>query len=161
MERWEQARLESVRRKIDTIYIQNGYGGIESEYKVDLAQGRLWEFHREIIDPNGEPMDQDNYTVRDKDAENEGFTLLCRLEPERVETFRVNCVYHGLLDWEEEYCQSTICGGTWYLTIRFADGTEKKSWGTLPDREPKSYEDIRQDFQNLTGRGLLEEKDHQ
>ena len=73
----------------------------------------------------------------------------------------MNCVYHGLLDWEEEYCQSTICGGTWYLTIRFADGTEKKSWGTLPDREPKSYEDIRQDFQNLTGRGLLEEKDHQ
>ena len=159
--RWKQARQQSVLREIDAIYIQNGYWGIESEYKVDLAGGKLWAFHREMLDPNGEPMDRDNYTVRDKDAENEGFTLLCRLEPERVETFRVNCVYHGLLDWEEEYCQSTICGGTWYLTIRFADGTEKKSWGTLPDREPKSYEDIRQDFQNLTGRGLLEEKDHQ
>ena len=105
-------------------------------------------------------MDRDNYTVRDKGAENEGFTLLGQLEPEKVAAFRVNCVYHGLLELEEEYCQGAICGGTWYLTIRFADGTEQKSWGALPDREPENYEDIRQDFRDLTGWGLLEAKSH-
>lgn len=158
--RWKQARQQSVLREIDAIYIQNGYWGIESEYKVDLAGGKLWAFHREMLDPNGEPMDRDNYTVRDKGAENEGFTLLGQLEPEKVAAFRVNCVYHGLLELEEEYCQGAICGGTWYLTIRFADGTEQKSWGALPDREPENYEDIRQDFRDLTGWGLLEAKSH-
>ena len=82
--RWKQARQQSVLREIDAIYIQNGYWGIESEYKVDLAGGKLWAFHREMLDPNGEPMDRDNYTVRDKGAENEGFTLLGQLEPEKV-----------------------------------------------------------------------------
>ena len=145
-------------RPIDAIYIRNGYYGIHSEYKVDLTAGKLWEFHRKMIDPNGSTMDWNNYTTRDPMAENEGFTTCTDLDPKKIPAFRRSCILHGLLFWRSSYDNGNMDAGSWYLTIRFADGSEKESWGVLMDPAPRNWETIRRDFQELTGWSLLEEK---
>ena len=138
-------------KKIQTIYIWHSTMAICSpEYKVDLENGLLWEYHSSPFDPEG-------YQPRFAGGENEGFTTSSAFTPEKAAAFQENCARHGFGRWKEEYSNPRIMDGHhWGVTIQFADGTQRDTRGS--NAYPPGWDELREDFRELTGKDLLGER---
>lgn len=66
--------------------IINYWGIPNSERIVDLNSGEIW-----IFDSSRDP-ETNEYLTRDKNAENQGYTLLCELTPAQI--WRLQVVFH-------------------------------------------------------------------
>lgn len=136
-------------KRIAAVYIWHSSMGIRSpEYKVDLENGLLWEYHASPYDPGG-------YIPRNGMAENEGFSTVSPLVPEKAEKFWRNSMAHGLGRWKKEYQDPYVMDGHhWKVIVCFADGTQRNTYGS--NAYPLSWGSIRRDLVELTGKDLLE-----
>jgi len=124
----------------------SSFGMTEGEYRIDL-DGRSFLIFRHF-------SDYEDFAPRDPDAENEGFTLVCELSDEAVETFRGQCEHSKLTRWKEQYYNNDICDGhQWSMVITFADGTIKEIFGS--NEYPDSWDKMRIAFRELTGIDVL------
>lgn len=126
--------------KIDSIYIAHmEMGKVYVQYKVDLVNNMYWENRKEY--PVGEDCD-------------DRFVLVTELEKEAVIGFRFASLFHGINFWKEQYLLDGVYDGhQWKMIITYSDGREKCIYGS--NSYPSTYEELKQDFINLTGQDIL------
>ena len=133
-------------KPIDIVYVYHeGFGQRFPEYKIDLKNKKFWEFTSEGYE---------NYTARDSSSENEGFTFVCNLEDDKIETFIQDSSKYGFTNWNESYKDYSIVDGhQWGITIMFSDSTKKEIMGS--NEYPETWNDLNDAFETLTGKLLL------
>lgn len=134
-------------KDIASIYVYHSSFGIkDTEYKIDLENHSVWEFFI---------YDYSDYTLRDTNAENEGFTFVSELSEEKIQGFIRESARHGFTLWESDYYNEHIMDGhQWGITIFFADGTEKEIHGS--NAYPDTWNSLKKDFEDLTGINILQ-----
>lgn len=94
------------------IYIYHeAFGQRYPEYKIDLKNKKFWEFTSDGYE---------NYIARDSSVENEGFTFVCSLDDDKIETFILDSSRYGFTKWKKSYRNNKILDGhQWGITIVF------------------------------------------
>ncbi|MDR1674633.1 MAG: sigma-70 family RNA polymerase sigma factor [Oscillospiraceae bacterium] len=114
------------------------------EYLVDLENGRHWRFS---------PSDRTPYNpdaVRDKNAANGGYDLVCDLTEDKIAAFCAEADSFGFTSWNASYIDPSIADGhSWDVTITFLDGSVKNISGS--NKYPDTWEDMGGAFWRLTG----------
>jgi hypothetical protein len=115
------------------------------EYKIDFKNQKLLKFNYFLYD----------HVPRDVTAENEGYTFICELEEQKIETFTTDAEKTGLADWRGNYTNYNIMDGMrWIMTIYFSDGTQKKIEGSTKGF-PDNWDDMMPVFAALTGEDIF------
>jgi hypothetical protein len=142
--------VKTYQKPIDVIYIYHeGFGQRYPEYKIDLKNRKFWEFTSDGYE---------NFIARDSSAENEGFTFVCSLDDDKIETFILDSSRYGFTKWKKSYKNNKILDGhQWGITIMFSDSTKKEIIGS--NKYPKTWNDMYDTFENLTGKKVLLYKD--
>lgn len=125
--------------------IINYWGIPNRERIVDLNSGEIW-----IFDPSKDP-ETNEYLTRDKNAENQGYTLLCELTPAQIR--RMQVVFHlcGVQNWKEKYSHiRAFDANSWSTSVTYADGSESVSFGLHLDR-PIRHDILAWYLRQLTG----------
>ena len=137
---------KTVQKPVDAIYVYHeGFGQRFPEYKIDLKNKEFWEFTSDV---------GANYIARDPSSKNEGFTLICNLEDDNIETFIQDSSRYGFTTWNESYTNDSVVDGhQWGITILFSDSTKKEITGS--NKYPKTWNDMYDAFENLTGEDIL------
>lgn len=144
------AGIKTYQKPIDIIYIYHeAFGQRYPEYKIDLKNKKFWEFTSDGYE---------NYIARDSSSENEGFTFVCSLDDDKIERFILDSSRYGFTKWKKSYRNNKILDGhQWGITIMFSDSTKKEIIGS--NKYPKTWNDMYDTFENLTGKKVLLYKD--
>lgn len=128
--------------RIDSIYIAHmEMGKIYVQYKIDLVNNMYWE-------------DTENYSVGNRNAQDEGFIWGMELGKADIIGFRFASLLHGINFWKKQYLFEGVKDGhQWEMIINYSDGREKHIYGS--NRYPSTYDELKQDFINLTGKDIL------
>jgi hypothetical protein len=142
--------VKTYQKPIDVIYIYHeAFGQRYPEYKIDLKNKQFWEFTSDGYD---------NFITRDSSAENEGFTFVCSLNEEKIETFILKSSRYGFTKWKNTYKNKNILDGhQWGITILFSDSTKKEIIGS--NKYPETWNEMYDTFESLTGKNILLLKD--
>ncbi|MDR0884481.1 MAG: hypothetical protein LBN05_07750 [Oscillospiraceae bacterium] len=132
--------------EITTIYVyHSGFGIHYLEYKIDLKNAKLWDYHTSISAEN---------VPRDKSAQNEGFSFVQELEQTKIDAFRKQATEHRFTKWKESYIDYEMgCGNQWGITIVFANGATKEIYGS--NDYPKKWGKMGDALRDLTGEDVL------
>lgn len=130
--------------EIKTIYYcEYGIGYKAKEYKIDLDQGKVFEY-----------LCPEYSKERDADAENEGYELVKVLTKNDVGEFLGACEKYGFTSWQSEYINSSILDGHMYdFEITLYNGTVKRIIGR--NAYPNSWYDMEAAFEKLTGCNMM------
>ncbi len=138
--------VDTDQKTIDAIYIYHeAFGQRYPEYKIDLINKKFWEFTSDGYE---------NFTARDSSSDNEGFTFVCNLEDDKIETFILDSSRYGFTNWEKSYKNNNIVDGhQWGITIMFSDSKKKEIIGS--NKYPETWNDMYEAFENLTDKNVL------
>lgn len=140
---------ETTKEVAQLIYKSGGFNNDpRRERIIDLQNAKVWIF---------EPVWNKNakkYIERDPNAENEGYTLLCELTPEDVDSLRTVCIGCRFDLWEESYSHAGIMDGFhWKLGVVYADGTETTFTGS--NLHPRAFAALADAVNEITGADVL------
>jgi hypothetical protein len=137
---------KTYQKPIDVIYIyQSGFGKKTPEYKIDLKNKQFWSFTTD---------EGKYYSLRDSTAKDEGFTFVCNLNDDKIETFILESSRNGFTYWKNSYDNQNICDGLqWGVTVFFSDGTQKQVDGS--NAFPETWKHMCSAFTVLTGTEVL------
>lgn len=134
-------------KPIDVIYIHHYANEKEGpEYKVDLKHKEFWKYTLE---------DNEKYSPRDAMAKDEGYTFVCSLNDDKIDTFVLESSMYGFARWKKSYKNHFILDGhQWGVTILFSDSTKKEITGS--NKYPSSWDSMNMAFESLTGEKILQ-----
>lgn len=141
--------VKTYQKPIDIIYVyQSGFGQKFPEYKIDLKNKQFWSFTSNL---------GKGYVARDSSAKNEGFTFVCNLNEDKIETFILSSSRYGFTDWNTSYNNPHLLDGLqWGVTICYSDGTRKQIDGS--NAFPETWKPMCSTFVSLTGTEVLPAK---
>ena len=111
------------------------------KFKIDLARKNLWTYE-------GPRRVSDLF---------DGYLFAGRLSDEKITDFLEAAEEYGFADWEGEYEYILIMEAYWSVTVLFADGTERVSFGNGAGSFPEHWSEMRDAFEALTGMDILSE----
>ncbi len=131
--------------EIASIYVfHSSFGVRDTEYNIDIVNQELWAFNSQ------------DYEERDSTLPNSGYTFVSKLDAEKLETFRLECIRYGLTDWKESYIDEGIEDGhQWGVRITFVDPNFKPIVVYGSNKYPKTYDNMAEAFKHLTGLNIL------
>ena len=142
--------VKTYQKPIDLIYVYHeAFGQRFPEYKVDIKNKQFWEFISNSYE---------NFVARDTTSKNEGFTFVCSLSEDKIETFILESSRNGFTNWKDTYENDNILDGhQWGIIIMFSDSTKKEISGS--NQYPETWNKMFEAFENLTGENILLQKD--
>jgi len=121
-------------KEIDVIYVEQMHvGRYTTNCKIDLKEKKFYEYATDY----------------------EGFEFVSDLDEEDIGGFIRRSARNNLTGWKEEYIDPNIeYGHEWKIQIHFADGKEKKSYGS--NKYPYNvYKNMAAAFHDLTDTEIL------
>ena len=113
--------------------------GNTRKFKIDLARKNLWTHEG----------------TRNENSPFGGYLFAGRLSGEKIAVFLEAAEECGFADWEGEYKCKLIMEAYWSVTVLFADGTKRVSYGNGAGGFPEHWSEMRDAFKALTGMDIL------
>lgn len=133
-------RADDYQNRVASLYIYNQNFDVKtSEFLLDFDESRFYSF-----------SPTDHLLIRISSDDNQGYTTVAALSPERVDAFFRNVTRYGLWDWKPNEADINILGDyQWGMVITFRSGETQTIY--CRNAFPDTWENVREAFETLTG----------